>query len=285
MYKIILKKKIAENIFAMDVVAPYIAKSAQPGQFVIVRAHEKGERVPLTICDFDKEKGTITLVVQVLGASSRKICEKNQDDFLLDITGPLGNPSEFIHLDDETLKSKKILFIAGGLGSAPVYPQVKWLGQHNVRPDVIIGAKTKELMIFENEMKPFAQNVFPATDDGSHGFKGLVTNLLEDLITNQGKTYDEVIAIGPMVMMKFVSQVTKKYDIKTTVSLNSIMVDGTGMCGACRVNVGGKTKFTCVDGPEFDGHSIDFDEALRRQAMYKNHEQDANCKCMQQINN
>ncbi|MDR2066107.1 MAG: sulfide/dihydroorotate dehydrogenase-like FAD/NAD-binding protein [Prevotellaceae bacterium] len=280
MYKIETKKNIAENIFRMDVVAPYIAKSALPGQFVIVRTHEHGERIPLTICDFDKNKGIVTLVIQVLGASSKKICEINQGECISDITGPLGNPSEFINFSDEQLNSKKFLFIAGGLGSAPVYPQVKWLSIHNVKPDVIIGAKTGNMMIFENEMKPFAENVFPATDDGSYGFKGLVTDMLEDLIINQKKKYDEIIAIGPMIMMKFVSLATKKHGLKTTVSLNSIMVDGTGMCGACRVNVGGKIKFTCVDGPEFDGHLVDFDEALRRQIMYKNHEQQANCKCM-----
>ncbi|MDR0754089.1 MAG: sulfide/dihydroorotate dehydrogenase-like FAD/NAD-binding protein [Prevotellaceae bacterium] len=279
MYKIETKKNIAENIFCMDVIAPYIAKSALPGQFVIVRTHEQGERIPLTICDFDKDKGTVTLVVQVLGASSKKICEKNQGEYISDITGPLGNPSEFIKYSDEQLNSKKILFIAGGLGSAPVYPQVKWLSMHKVKPDVIIGAKTKSMMIFENEMKFFAENVFATTDDGSYGFKGLVTDMLEDLIINQKKKYDEIIAIGPMIMMKFVALATKKYSIKTTVSLNSIMVDGTGMCGACRVNIGGKTKFTCVDGPEFDGHLVDFDEALRRQTMYKNQEQQANCKC------
>ncbi|MDR3226491.1 MAG: sulfide/dihydroorotate dehydrogenase-like FAD/NAD-binding protein [Prevotellaceae bacterium] len=280
MYKIETKKNIAENIFLMDVEAPYIAKSALPGQFVIVHSHEKSERIPLTICDFDKTKGTVTLVIQVLGASSKKICEKNQGEYFADITGPLGNPSEFINYSDDELKSKKILFIAGGLGSAPVYPQVKWLGLHNAKPDVIIGAKNKNLMIFENEMKPFAENVFAATDDGSYGFKGLVTDMFEDLINNRGKKYDEVIAIGPMIMMKFVSLTTKKYNIKTTVSLNSIMVDGTGMCGACRVNIGGETKFTCVDGPEFNGHLVDFDEALRRQSMYKNHEYQANCKCI-----
>lgn len=283
MYRIVSKNKIAENIVAMDVIAPYIAKSAQPGQFVIVRAHEKGERIPLTICDYDKEKGTLTLVVQALGVSSRKICEKNKDEFLQDVTGPLGNPSEFIHFDNNMLKSKKILFIAGGLGSAPVYPQVKWLGMHNAPADVIIGAKTKQLMIFEKEIRTFANNVFIATDDGSYGFKGMVTELLENMIINQKKKYDEIIAIGPMIMMKFVSMVTKKYNIKTTVSLNSIMVDGTGMCGACRVNVGGETKFTCVDGPEFDAHSVDFDEALRRQSMYRNYEQAANCKCMENL--
>ncbi|MDR1348190.1 MAG: sulfide/dihydroorotate dehydrogenase-like FAD/NAD-binding protein [Prevotellaceae bacterium] len=280
MYKIETKKNISENIFCMDIIAPYIAKSAFPGQFVIVRTHEQGERIPLTICDFDKNKGTVTLVIQVLGASSKKICEKRQGEYIADITGPLGNPSEFIKLTDEDLHSKKFLFIAGGLGSAPVYPQVKWLSTHGIKPDVIIGAKTENLIIFEDEMKSFAANVFTTTDDGSYGFKGLVTDMMEDLIVHQNKKYDEIVAVGPMIMMKFVSLATKKHNIKTTVSLNSIMVDGTGMCGACRVSIGSETKFTCVDGPEFDGHLVDFDEALRRQSMYRSQEQQANCKCM-----
>jgi ferredoxin--NADP+ reductase len=280
MYKIKTKKCIAENIYLVDIVAPYIAKAALPGQFVIVRVHDKGERVPLTICDFDKDKGTVTLVVQIVGASSKIFCAKNEGEYIADITGPLGNPSEFIELSEAELKEKKFLFIAGGLGSAPVYPQVKWLHAHGIKADVIIGSKTKKIMIFEDEMKQVAENVFIATDDGSYGFKGLVTDLFEDLINNRGREYNEVIAIGPMIMMKFACIATKKYNIKTIVSLNSIMIDGTGMCGACRVNVGGETKFTCVEGPEFDGHLVDFDEALRRQSMYKSEEYNANCKCL-----
>ena len=280
MYRIEAKKKLAENIYLTDISAPNIAKAAFPGQFVIVRVHNKGERIPLTICDFDKDKGTITLVVQIVGASSKMFCAKNEGEYIADITGPLGIPSAFIDLSDDELKTKKFLFIAGGIGTAPVYPQVKWLHNHNIKADVIIGSKTKDLMIFEDEMKHVAENVFVATDDGSYGFKGLVTDLFEDLIKNHGKEYDEVIAIGPMIMMKFACISTKKYNIKTIVSLNSIMIDGTGMCGACRVNVGGETKFTCVEGPEFDGHLVDFDEALRRQSMYKSQEHKSNCKCI-----
>lgn len=280
MFKIVKKKLLAQDIYLMDVEAPRVARTALPGQFVIVRVHDKGERIPLTICDYDTDAGTVTIVTQVVGASSRMIVNLNEGDSLLDFVGPLGQPSEFVHQPIEELKKKKILFIAGGLGTAPVYPQVKWLHLQGIKADVIIGAKNKDLIILEDEMKAVAGNVYIATDDGSYGFKGLVTNLLKDLIDNQGKKYDEVVAIGPMIMMKFVALTTKEYGIKTIVSLNTLMVDGTGMCGACRVTVGGKTKFTCVDGPEFDGHLVDFDEALRRQSMYRTQEQDKNCKCL-----
>jgi 2-polyprenylphenol hydroxylase and related flavodoxin oxidoreductases len=272
MFKITKKALLAPHIYLMEVYAPRIAKAAKPGQFLIVRVHEKGERIPLTICDYDVEKGTVTIVTQTVGASTNLICAKDEGDSFLDVVGPLGRPSEFVDETLEQLKSKKILFVAGGVGTAPVYPQVKWLHQQGVDVDVIIGAKSKENLILSEEMSAVAKNTYIATDDGSFGTKGLVTTVLTDLIENQGKTYDVVVAIGPMIMMKFVALTTKKYNIKTIVSLNTLMVDGTGMCGACRVSVGGKTLFTCVDGPEFDGHLVDFDEAMRRQIMYKSAE-------------
>lgn len=272
MFKITQKSLLAPNIYLMEVYAPRIAKAAKPGQFLIVRVHEKGERIPLTICDYDINKGTVTIVTQTVGASTNLICAKEEGDSFLDVVGPLGRPSEFVEETPEQLKSRKILFVAGGVGTAPVYPQVKWLHQQGIDVDVIIGAKNKDNLILCEEMSAVAKNVYIATDDGSFGTKGLVTNVIADLIENQGKTYDVVVAIGPMIMMKFVALTTKKYDIKTIVSLNTLMVDGTGMCGACRVSVGGKTLFTCVDGPEFDGHLVDFDEAMRRQIMYKSAE-------------
>jgi ferredoxin--NADP+ reductase len=278
-YRIHRKKLLAPNIYLMDIETPRVARSALPGQFVIVRIHDKGERIPLTVCDYSAEQGTVTIVTQVVGASSRMICSKDEGDFLLDFVGPLGRPSEFVHEPLDELRKRRILFIAGGLGTAPVYPQVKWLHENGVNADVIIGAKNRELLILQDEMAAVAGNVYIATDDGSFGFKGLVTGLFEKLM-NDGKHYDEVIAIGPMIMMKFAAAATKAYGVKTTVSLNTLMVDGTGMCGACRVTVGGKIRFTCVDGPEFDGHLVDFDEALRRQSMYRDMEKDADCKCL-----
>ena len=269
MFKILKKKELAKNIYLMDVHAPRVAASAHPGQFVIVRVDERGERVPLTICDYDTKEGSVTIVVQVVGASSQRICALEEGEGLADFVGPLGNPSEFVYENIEELKHKKIIFIAGGLGTAPVYPQVKWLKEHGIEADVINGAKNKDLLILQDEMKAVAGELYIATDDGSEGFKGMVTDCLRDLIDNREKHYDLVIAIGPMIMMKFVALTTKEYGIKTIVSLNSLMVDGTGMCGACRVTVGGKTYFTCVDGPEFDAHEVDFDEAMRRQAQYK----------------
>ena len=263
----------------MDIEAPRVARAALPGQFIIVRTHEKGERIPLTVCDYSAERGTVTIVTQVVGASSKMICAKNEGDSLLDFVGPLGQASEFVNETPEKLRERRILFVAGGLGTAPVYPQVKWLHEKGVNADVIIGAKNKDLLILQNEMEAVAKNVYVATDDGSFGFKGLVTGLFDKLVKG-GKSYDEVIAVGPMIMMKFVAAATKPYGIKTTVSLNTLMVDGTGMCGACRVSVGGKIRFTCVDGPEFDGHLVDFDEALRRQSMYREMEKKADCKCL-----
>ena len=269
MYKIVEKKVLAPNIYSMDIEAPRVANSAKPGQFIIVIADESGERVPLTICDYDEKKGTVNIVIQAMGSSTKKIVNLEEGDYLKDFVGPLGKPSDFVSEDIEELKNKKIIFIAGGVGTAPVYPQVRWFHDHGIDVDVIMGSKTKELVILEDKLKAVAGNLYVATDDGSYGFHGLVTNKLEDLVLNEGKEYDLCIAIGPMIMMKFACLTTKKLGIKTTVSLNPIMVDGTGMCGACRVTVGNETKFACVDGPEFDGHLVDFDEALKRQTQYK----------------
>ena len=272
MYKILKAKDLAENIFLMDVEAPRVARHCEPGQFVIVKMDEKGERIPLTICDYDREKGTITIVVQVVGASTKKMAEYKEGEYFRDFTGPLGRPSEFISEDPETLKNKKVLFVAGGLGTAPVYPQVKWLHEHGVDADVIIGAKTKDLVIMEEEMKAVAGNVYVCTDDGSYGHAGMVTSMVEKLVKEEGKHYDVCVAIGPMIMMKFTCLKTKDLGIPTIVSMNPIMVDGTGMCGACRLHVGDEVKFACVDGPEFDGHLVDFDEAMKRQQMYRTEE-------------
>ncbi|NFD28377.1 sulfide/dihydroorotate dehydrogenase-like FAD/NAD-binding protein [Clostridium botulinum] len=272
MYKILEKKNIAPSIFLMKIEAPRVAKSAKPGQFVIVKMDEKGERIPLTICDYDKEEGSVTIVIQAIGSSTKKMDSFKEGDSFRDFVGPLGQPSDFVNENLDDIKKKKMVFIAGGLGAAPVYPQIKWLSDHGIEADVIIGCKSKEHLILEEEMKKVAGNVYVATDDGSYGYKGLVTNLLKDLIDKEGKTYNHVVAIGPMIMMKFVTLLTKEYNIKTIVSLNTLMVDGTGMCGACRVTVGGQIKFACVDGPEFDGHLVDFEEAIRRQQMYKTEE-------------
>lgn len=268
MFEIVSRRELSPNIVEMKVNAPRVAHSAQPGQFVIVRTDEKGERIPLTICDYDRERGTITIVTQAIGISSRKICDMQEGERFADFAGPLGRPSDLLELSEEELKSKRILFIAGGVGTAPVYPQVKWLNEHGVRADVIIGAKTESLFTYVDEMKQVG-DVYLCTDDGSCGFHGMVTALLKDMVENQGKHYDHCVIIGPMIMMKFGAMATKEYGIPTMVSLNALMVDGTGMCGACRVTVDGKTRFTCVEGPEFDGHKVDFDEALRRQNMYR----------------
>jgi len=274
MYPILEKRSLAEGIWLMKILAPRVAHAALPGQFVIVRTDEHGERIPLTVSDYDREQGSVTIVTQAIGASTRKICALEAGDALADFAGPLGHPSEFVKMDPEELHNRRYLFIAGGVGTAPVYPQVKWLHEQVVKADVIIGAKNRNMLIYTDEMRAVADNLYIATDDGSEGFKGLVTQLLEQLIA-EGKHYDEVVAIGPMIMMKFVALTTKKYALKTTVSLNALMVDGTGMCGACRVTVGGKTRFTCVEGPEFDAHEVDFDEAMRRQGMYRSQEQRA----------
>lgn len=282
MFEIISKRVLSPSITELKVNAPRVAKSALPGQFVIVRTDEKGERIPLTICDYDADSGSVTIVIQKIGVSSAKICAMEPGDSFADFAGPLGCPSELVEMSDEQLKSQKILFVAGGVGTAPVYPQVKWLKEHGVEADVIIGAKTKDIFTYVDEMRSVG-NVYLCTDDGSEGFHGMVTGLMKDLIENQGKRYDRCVIIGPMIMMKFGAIATKEYGIPTVVSLNALMVDGTGMCGACRVTVDGTTRFTCVEGPEFDGHKVDFDEAMRRQAMYRDSEskkmEEFKCRC------
>ena len=284
MFKIVEKRQLTENIFEMKIAAERVARAALPGQFVIVRADEGGERIPLTIADYDVEAGTVTIVTQTIGHSTKKICSLNEGDSLVDFAGPLGRPSEFVHMPLEELRSRKYLFIAGGVGTAPVYPQVKWLKQQGVECDVIIGSKSANTLIYVDKMEAVG-NVHIATDDGTVGYKGMVTGLMTELVEKEGCTYDECVCIGPMIMMKFVCLATKNWNLQTTVSLNALMVDGTGMCGACRVSVGGKTLFTCVDGPEFDGHQVDFDEAIRRQGMYRNQERHASdnhehkCNC------
>lgn len=269
MYQILQAKELTANIYQMEVKAPRVAKSCQPGQFVIVRIDEDGERIPLTICDYDREAETITIVFQTVGAATYKMAELKAGDSFCDFVGPLGRPSEFVSEDLEELKKKKILFVAGGVGTAPVYPQVKWMKEHGIDVDVIIGAKTKDLVILEEEMKAVAGNLYVTTDDGSYGRSGMVTATIQDLVEKEGKHYDMCVAIGPMIMMKFVCKMTETLNIPTIVSLNPIMVDGTGMCGACRVTVGGEVKFACVEGPEFDGHLVNFDEAMQRQQIYK----------------
>lgn len=272
MYKILKAEELAANIYLMDVEAPRVAKYCLPGQFVIVKIDDKGERIPLTICDYNREKGTVTIVFQTVGASTRKMADLKEGDYFRDFTGPLGQPSELVHEENiENIKKEKILFVAGGVGTAPVYPQVKWLHEHNIEADAIICAKTKDLIILEDEMKKVG-NVTIATDDGSYGLKGMGTDAIKELVNNQGKKYDRCVVIGPMIMMKFTAMLTKELGIPTIVSLNPIMVDGTGMCGACRVTVGDEIKFACVDGPEFDGHKVDFDQAMKRQQMYKTEE-------------
>ncbi len=284
MFKIVEKRALADNIYQLRIEAPRVAQSALPGQFVIVRVDDKGERVPLTIADYDTTDGTVTIVIQTIGVSTRKLCALSEGDSIADFAGPLGNPSEFIHLSEEELRSRRFLFVAGGVGTAPVYPQVKWLHEHGAKVDVIIGAKSASMLIYTEQMERVCDNLYIATDDGSCGFKGMVTAKIKDLIDVEGKSYDECVAIGPMIMMKFVTLTMREYSLPTTVSLNALMVDGTGMCGACRVSVDGRTLFTCVDGPEFDGHKVDFDEAMRRQSMYRCQEGEAADKHNNQCN-
>lgn len=269
MYKILKAEKLADKIYLMDVLAPRVAKYCQPGQFIIVKIDDKGERIPLTICDYDREAGTITIVFQEVGASTVRMGALKEGDSFRDFVGPLGCPSEFVKEDLEILKNKKMLFVAGGVGAAPVYPQVKWLHERGIEADVILGAKTKDMVILEEELKSVAGNLYITTDDGSYGRSGMVTKVIEDLVQTDGKKYDVCVAIGPMIMMKFVSLLTKKLEIPTIVSMNPIMVDGTGMCGGCRLEVGNEIKFACVDGPEFDGHLVDFDQAMKRSQIYK----------------
>ena len=278
MYKIVRKEVLSPIITLMEVEAPRLARSAKPGQFLIVRIDEEGERIPLTICDYNREKGTVTIVTQAVGASSKEICSLEEGESFTDVVGPLGQPSEFIHLPDEELAKMSFVFIAGGLGTAPVYPQAKYFHEKGAKVDVILGAKTADLVILEKEMSQVCDNLYICTDDGSKGFHGLVTAKLEELVA-QGKEYTQAVAIGPMIMMKFVTLTAKKFNLPLVVSLNTLMVDGTGMCGACRVTVAGKVRFACVEGPEFNAYDVDFDEAMRRQTMYKAKEVEADHKC------
>lgn len=267
---------LTPTICRMKVKAPRLAAAALPGQFLIVRATEKGERIPLTISDYDKEAGTVTIVTQQIGASSSEIISFEAGEAFADVVGPLGIPSDFTEMPEDELRKKRFIFIAGGVGTAPVYPQVKWLHERGVAVDVIVGAKTKDLVIYKEEMEAVCDNLYLCTDDGSAGFKGLVTAMLEKLVNEEGQKYDQAVAIGPMIMMKFATLTAKKLGLPIIVSLNTLMVDGTGMCGACRVTVAGKTRFACVEGPEFNGYDVDFDEAMRRQGMYKAEEVEAN---------
>lgn len=271
MFKVVKKEYLAPNVYSMRIDAPLLARAALPGQFLIVIADEFAERIPLTIADYDREEGWVEIVVQSAGSSTQKINAVEEGSCLKDVVGPLGIPSEFIHEPLEELKKKRYVFVGGGIGAAPVYAQVKWFKEKGIPCDVILGAKSREFVIYEEKMKEAATNLYICTDDGSYGFKGMVTDCLRHLIDEEKKTYDVCVAIGPMIMMKFVALTTKDYNLKTIVSLNPIMVDGTGMCGACRVNVGGEVKFACVEGPEFDGHLVDFDNAMKRQRQYIAH--------------
>ena len=264
MYKIVRKQVLNPTVTLMEVDAPLIAKKAEPGQFIILRVDEEGERIPLTVADFDREKGTITIIFQIVGATTEKLNHLNEGEFIHDFVGPLGTPSH-------TEGLKKVAVVGGGVGCAIAYPIAKKLHNNGCEVHSIVGFRNKDLVILEDEFKAASNVMKMMTDDGSYGEKGLVTDALKSLI-DAGNQYDEVIAIGPLVMMKFVCKLTKEYGIKTVVSMNPIMIDGTGMCGGCRLTVGGETKFACVDGPDFDGHLVDFDEALERGAMYKEFE-------------
>ncbi len=261
MFRIVRKEVLNPSVKLMEIDSPYVARKAEPGQFIILRIDEDGERIPLTIADYDKEKGTVTIVFQEVGKTTKALGAMNEGDSLLDFVGPLGVASHLGGL-------KKVAVIGGGLGTAIAYPQAKKLHSMGVEVDSIVGFRNKDLIILEKEMTAASNRLFITTDDGSNGNKGFVTDILKKLI-EEGNKYDMVIAIGPLIMMKVVSNLTREYGIKTVVSMNPVMVDGTGMCGGCRVTVGGKTKFACVDGPDFDGHEVDFDEAMRRQQMYK----------------
>lgn len=278
MFRILSKRVLTPTITLMEVEAPRLAAAAQPGQFLIVRAREQGERIPLTICDYDRGKGTVTICTQAIGASTRLINSLQEGDSFTDFVGPLGRPSEFVEWSDGQLRGTRFLFVAGGLGAAPVYPQVKYLHGKGAHIDLIAGAKTADLVILEEELRAVCDNLYVCTDDGSRGEKGLVTGVIARLLA-EGNRYDQAVAIGPMIMMKFTALTLKETGIPLTVSLNTLMVDGTGMCGACRVTVGGKTRFACVDGPEFNAYEVDFDEAMRRQGMYRDLEQEKDHQC------
>ena len=271
MYRITKVEHLSEKNWLMNVEAPYITRSCLPGQFLIVRTGELGERIPLTICDYDREKGIVTIVFQVVGESTAKMSRLKEGDCFTDVVGPLGQPSEFVKEDIEVLKQRNYLFVCGGVGIAPVYPQVKWLAEHGVKADVIMAARSKDLIFYEQQMRSVAANVYITTDDGSYGMKGVGTDMVRKLVA-EGHHYDVCVAIGPIIMMKFTSLTTKELGIPTIVSMNPIMIDGTGMCGACRVVVDGQVKFACVDGPEFDGHKVDYDLAMKRAALYRKEE-------------
>lgn len=271
MFEIVSKTKLADKVWRMDVVAPLVAGKAMPGQFLIIRVDKDGERIPLTVCDFDREKGIVTIVFQTVGAETERMSRVEVGECFADVVGPLGRHSDLCDLPIEELKKKKILFIAGGVGTAPVYNQLQWLHENGVDVDCIQGARTKDLLILEDEMRAVTENLYFATDDGSYGIHGNVCVALQQL-WDEGKHYDHCVVIGPVIMMKFACQLTKKLGIHTVISMNTIMVDGTGMCGACRLLVDGEVKFACVDGPEFDGHLVDFDQALQRSRLYKTQE-------------
>ena len=264
MFKILRKEELSPNVFAMDIEAPRVAQKAQPGQFIVLRVNEEGERIPLTIADFDREKGIILIVFQVLGASTMELAARKEGDSLVDFVGPLGRPSEIQNVGT-------FVAVGGGIGVAPSYPIARAMHEAGNKVISIMGAKTKDILIMEKEMRAVSDEVLVTTDDGSYGIKGFVTNAIEELV-NRGEKIDQVTAIGPGVMMKSVAEATRPYGIKTIVSLNPIMVDGTGMCGGCRVQVGEETKFACVDGPEFDGHLVDFRGLMARGRMYRTQE-------------
>lgn len=263
-YKIVKKADLNSQIYLMEIEAPLVARKAAPGQFVILRIDEKGERVPFTIADFDKEKGTVTVIIQAVGKTTRDLSKLNEGDTILDFAGPLGIPTPLEGL-------KKVAVIGGGLGTAIAYPQAKKLKELGAEVTAISGFRSKEYIILEDEMNAVSDKLIITTDDGSNGLQGFVTDRLREELES-GEKYDEVIAIGPLVMMRAVCNLTKEYDIPTTVSMNPVMIDGTGMCGGCRVIVGGETRFACVDGPDFDGHKIDWDAAIKRQQMFKAYE-------------
>ncbi len=275
MFKIVKKRELNANVTLMEFDAPFIAKKARAGQFIIFRVDEKGERVPLTIADHDSDKGTITIIFQIVGRATQKLAALNEGDSIIDLAGPLGVPTE---LGDNV---KKVCVVGGGVGCAIAYPQAKELFGNGIEVDVIAGFRNKDIVILEEEFKKQCNDLTICTDDGSYGKKGFVTDALKEKIES-GSKYDAVIAIGPVPMMKFVCAVTKPYGIKTIVSLNPIMIDGTGMCGGCRVTVGGKIRYACVEGPDFDGHEVDFDELMKRNSTYREYEE--NCRLMNKAN-
>ncbi|MCM8900004.1 sulfide/dihydroorotate dehydrogenase-like FAD/NAD-binding protein [Caldicoprobacter algeriensis] len=274
MYRILQKEKLAPGIWLMKVMAPFVARRAMPGQFIILRVKEGGERIPLTIANYDRQEGWVTIIFQEVGLTTRLLAKLNEGDSILDFVGPLGRASELDGL-------KRVLCIGGGVGVAPLYPQIKYLWEKGTSVDVIVGARSKEYLILEKEIRDICNNLYITTDDGSYGRKGFVSDVLKELL-DQKNEYDKVIAIGPLIMMKVVSEITRKYGVPTVVSMNPIMVDGTGMCGGCRVTVGGEVRYACVDGPDFDGHLVDFDEAMRRQRMYREEEEHI-CKLMEKL--